>query len=298
MIDLLIKLLDATVSKIKDPSRVVTASAYLLFYRRRSSEPLGGKIVREIVESFDPVSSDEDDSGEGSRLDATNSSQHGSSSALTGVEAVHHQPDHSSEDGGVRTTVNHLEGLPPYIETLYEGSVPFGGQFDYSDVRATTEPDEGIDMGMNYNNSTFNPVQSWGFGKLGDLEKINQNSPVGSEGVNRNSPVGSDAGGDVGSNDSAGILYGSEADQATRDQRELEWNDAMVSEDYVEPESLPDFEFDSPNVNEVLAKSAAMKTRSREQEFNYEVPIIKEEEEVEEPAAEIHLEDSEELKMD
>jgi len=39
------------VHKIDDPSRVVTPAAYLLFYRRRSSSPLGPQYLRELVQN-------------------------------------------------------------------------------------------------------------------------------------------------------------------------------------------------------------------------------------------------------
>ena len=75
---------------------MVTSSAYLLFYRRRSDRPLGGKALQEITESYigkmdDPESQAnsraQSPSGEGRRLGG--SSRNGSSSALAGVGAAH-----------------------------------------------------------------------------------------------------------------------------------------------------------------------------------------------------------------
>jgi ubiquitin carboxyl-terminal hydrolase 4/11/15 len=86
---------DTSVSKQADASRIVSPAAYLLFYRRRSEERLGGPRFQEILERYQTQAEDEDeedlapDSGEGQRL-GQDSSLHGSSSALIGAEATHH----------------------------------------------------------------------------------------------------------------------------------------------------------------------------------------------------------------
>ena len=50
---LLLTYLDAHASVVKNPEqRVVTPAAYLLFYRRRSSEPLGGPAIQKLVEAY------------------------------------------------------------------------------------------------------------------------------------------------------------------------------------------------------------------------------------------------------
>ncbi|OJJ47293.1 hypothetical protein ASPZODRAFT_64832, partial [Penicilliopsis zonata CBS 506.65] len=99
---------DSHVSKVSDPQRVVTPAAYLLFYRRRSERPLGGKVLEEITESSTrPPTSEADSpaqsrgtspSGEGKRLGG--SSRNGSSSALAGVGAAH-----QAGGGGLRTEI-------------------------------------------------------------------------------------------------------------------------------------------------------------------------------------------------
>lgn len=77
---------DASVTKQKDTARMVTSAAYLLFYRRRSSIPLGGPKFQEIFDRFNqpPLDDDMSDSGEGQRL-GQGSSLRGSPSALTGA---------------------------------------------------------------------------------------------------------------------------------------------------------------------------------------------------------------------
>ncbi|KAL4875074.1 hypothetical protein BJY04DRAFT_211562 [Aspergillus karnatakaensis] len=123
---------DSSVSRPIDPQNAVTSSAYLLFYRRRSERPLGGKILEEITESSTrPGSSDSDSgesrgpspSGEGRRLGG--SSRNGSSSALAGVGAVH-----QSGDGGLRigTQKSRDEDSPPeYSNNLSYGERSLGG---------------------------------------------------------------------------------------------------------------------------------------------------------------------------
>ncbi|KIH92949.1 ubiquitin carboxyl-terminal hydrolase 4/11/15 [Sporothrix brasiliensis 5110] len=81
---------DSSVSRVNDSSRVVSAAAYLLFYRRRSNVPLGGPRFIKIDEKFaqEMATSDDDasESGEGRRL-GTGSSLIGSSSASKGAAA-------------------------------------------------------------------------------------------------------------------------------------------------------------------------------------------------------------------
>ncbi|KAK0711421.1 hypothetical protein B0H67DRAFT_602227 [Lasiosphaeris hirsuta] len=80
---------DTSVSKQKDPSKVISTGAYLLFYRRRSDIPLGGPKFINIFDRFNSQhAADEDmtsDSGEGQRL-GLGSSLRGSPSALTGAD--------------------------------------------------------------------------------------------------------------------------------------------------------------------------------------------------------------------
>ncbi|KAK8930469.1 Ubiquitin carboxyl-terminal hydrolase 12 [Metarhizium anisopliae] len=47
---------DSSVHVVSDPTSVITSAAYLLFYRRRSSGPLGGPRFKEIFDKFDKES--------------------------------------------------------------------------------------------------------------------------------------------------------------------------------------------------------------------------------------------------
>ena len=147
--------LDSSVSRPIDPQNAVTSSAYLLFYRRRSDRPLGGKILEEITESSTRPASSESDSqeesrppspsGEGRRLGG--SSRNGSSSALAGVGAAH-----QSGDGGLRIGAqkNRDEDNPPeYSNSPSYGERSMGG------------------TGMN-----FDDEDEFGSGALGDPFRV------------------------------------------------------------------------------------------------------------------------------
>ncbi|KAE8356359.1 ubiquitin carboxyl-terminal hydrolase [Aspergillus coremiiformis] len=97
---------DSSVSRPIDPQSVVTPAAYLLFYRRRSDRPLGGKVLEEITESSTRPASEtgspsesrgQSPSGDGQHLGG--SSHNGSSSVLTGVGAAHRAGDGGSQTG-------------------------------------------------------------------------------------------------------------------------------------------------------------------------------------------------------
>ncbi|PWY74367.1 UCH-domain-containing protein [Aspergillus heteromorphus CBS 117.55] len=121
---------DSSVSKAIDPEAVVTSSAYLLFYRRRSERPLGGKVLEEVTDASTRPNSDSESltesrcpspSGEGRRLGG--SSRLGSSSALTGAGAAH-----QSGDGGLQTGIpakndddDDDDDAPPEYSSRQEG---------------------------------------------------------------------------------------------------------------------------------------------------------------------------------
>ncbi|KAL8374228.1 hypothetical protein RB599_001113 [Gaeumannomyces hyphopodioides] len=147
---------DSSVTKQKDPSRMVTSSAYLLFYRRRSDIPLGGPRFQRINDLFNNDTPDEDmsDSGEGQRLD-TGSSPRGSSSALIGAEVTHPQGGRGSPSGVLASEVRGLsaddgEQLPSYEQTVGAGPMVQSWQPGENDdgIRGSIE-DEGIGMATN-----------------------------------------------------------------------------------------------------------------------------------------------------
>ncbi|KAI9904958.1 hypothetical protein N3K66_001487 [Trichothecium roseum] len=142
---------DSSVSTVSDPSTVVTSAAYLLFYRRRSSQPLGGPRFAEIYRKFDkPEDSDEDTATE-----SGDDRRHGGISSRTGG-AASHQPLGQTQS---RTTVTPLDGpddeepdLPPYESTL----------------RPSVE-DEGVEMNDGWQPAgPISMTQAWSFNNLGD----------------------------------------------------------------------------------------------------------------------------------
>ncbi|OTB08608.1 hypothetical protein M426DRAFT_262093 [Hypoxylon sp. CI-4A] len=131
--------------------KIVDASAYLLFYRRRSEQPLGGPRFQRILEKFaDPDS----DSGEDQRL-GEGSSRNGSSGALQGVGAdrprgkvdAQSNPDNDWEFEDVKTGAN-ISG----------------------NVHQSIEDDEGIDVTDNSTRSpgfqSFANANSWSFSNI------------------------------------------------------------------------------------------------------------------------------------
>ncbi|PQE19062.1 ubiquitin carboxyl-terminal hydrolase protein [Rutstroemia sp. NJR-2017a BBW] len=299
---------DASVSKQKDTARVVSPSAYLLFYRRRSSEPLGGKNLQEIMTSFENPPSDDDDSGEDRRL-VGNSSLTGSSSALTGVGAVHPLPHPDLGSGGgerVTRTLNRSvlsddddEGLPPpaYADLDADGddAMPL---LEEADVRASIEGDEGIDMTMGLGNSNPNEalIPSWDFSALG------ANPGFGSR---RGSEVGAEFDSLDGVSD--GVQHGSDVSVGSMEDRRRDFDDALpVGEDGAEwvDEALevPDCELpvDAGDLGLMgMGKGAEERDRDMDMERSFDVGVAGEEgkrEEEEEPVKEIHVEEGEGLK--
>lgn len=133
---------DSSVSKIKDPTRVIDRAAYLLFYRRRSDKALGGEKFQEIVERMkveeEEMSGDEDEQGNGQRLGVDSPSQNGSSSALAGVGAT--VPVQGAAARG---------GLPsPSRSPLQAGSVGLGG-LGRTLGSGTTMVTAGVGLGRN-----------------------------------------------------------------------------------------------------------------------------------------------------
>lgn len=151
--------------------------AYLLFYRRRSSVPLGGPRFQRICDNFDNTSEadddDDDDSdmaglGEGRRL-GDSSSPIGSSRLGNGVGATRR----GANPGLARSTLSAQEDddeLPEYEES----SVNVAGG---NTIHRSIEEDEGIDV---EGHAGFQPVQDWNFN---DINMTRRMTPeLGSEG--------------------------------------------------------------------------------------------------------------------
>ncbi|TAQ84249.1 hypothetical protein B7494_g7427 [Chlorociboria aeruginascens] len=283
---------DSSVTKQHDASRIVSASAYLLFYRRRSDQPLGGPKLRKLVLEYKHAhEDDENQSGEGQSLVA-NSSLHGSSSALTGVGAALHQPNPGSDQ-----TINpsQLESLPAY-EEMDEDATPLLVPDSMDDVQESIE-DEAIDVGMNYSNVESNSksplygVSNWDF----------SNIPA-SRGNNLISGTVSDNGGsDDGSEYANSVIaaHESSGSEGIHD-RLAEFENTPLDDDYIDesievPDIPEEYQFDE--ITLLSEKNRHFRTTNSLAPAEFEV-TSPEQEENEEPATEIHVEEGEGLKMD
>ncbi|PNH37358.1 hypothetical protein VD0004_g9428 [Verticillium dahliae] len=149
---------DTSVSAGKAESSV-TKAAYLLFYRRRSTVPLGGPRFREICEKFDSGSEEEEDeqdaadSGEGRRL-GEGSSPTGSSRLGTGAGAIRLPAGRGLAHNTMSTRSD--DGLPDY---------------NSSERIQDSIEDEGIGMAgapASRLSQTFTGKQTWSFSGIGE----------------------------------------------------------------------------------------------------------------------------------
>lgn len=276
---------------LKDVSRVVSSSAYLLFYRRRSEVPLGGPRFQEIFNKFENPNdiSEDEESGEDQGL-VGDSSQLGSSRALTGVGVAHRA--NGSQHGAKTTTTNpkdHDE-LPDYDGDM----MPTLTMND--NLHPSVEEDEGIDVGGDYdslNTQNINRIsQGTGITSNWDWEGLGLTSRAGVSGA------GSDA--DNVSDRSDGVNAGSTASATSLANRYQEFEDAPAEDEpgmpYEDPSYVPDMDDDA----EAGAIGLQHDLLDQMNHMHYPVSHQYEEErlEVEEPATEIHLDDNDDPKMD
>lgn len=176
---------DSMVSRRPNPQVVVTAAAYLLFYRRRAAHPLGGPFFEQLITSASqpssqsqPASRTSSPAGEGKRLD--DSSRNGSSSAFIGVGAIHQLGDGGSAVAGMtqrRTGVD--DDLPGYSENSADTLV--------RSTLESMEVDDGDEGIADMNGTSFNLAQGthqrWSFSNLSNPGDVTQRvpAPPGSE---------------------------------------------------------------------------------------------------------------------
>jgi ubiquitin carboxyl-terminal hydrolase 4/11/15 len=305
--------------------RIVSASAYLLFYRRRSEGLLGGPRFLEILtqnEKAETSEDDEVDSGEGQGLDAE-SSLRGSSSALTGVGAALHQISGSGTEMGQKTTVNprDLDALPAYqAHETEEDSAPLllsdAQENEGLGLQQSVEEDEGIDMGTGYNTMNLsspgdddfnsdsinpNPIlglgqESWTFDGLTSLNLDNRQY---SNKISGNcSEIDCDD--NSGFEDRSDIVqHDSSPSESSRRGRLEEFDNAIATNEdgdvWEDPSPVPDVE-DENQLDTLTLHRELLQTHRGPPEFQVHAPA--EDEEVDQPATEIHIEPSEELKID
>jgi len=314
--------LDSSVSEQKDTSRIVSAGAYLLFYRRRSETPLGGPRFKEIIDRYNnppEPSEDDNESGEDQRLVA-DSSLRGSSSALTGVGVAHQAIGGSGGvvmtrsvnplvSGGValqnQTTINpaDLDKLPSYEAVLGddEAAPLMAGDAVMNDgleVSGGLE-DEGIDMNTDYSNfnSSRNPsglmASTWTFSNLRHLDTASSTMANPSD---RNSDIDPD---EI-DNRSDLVQKHSSASEGSLEKQPEDFDNAETDEEWRSPTPIPDVsEQDQIAImdlhGDLLAQGSRKRFGDMEVEMEVKVPL---DDDVEEETAEIHVEEGEGLKID
>jgi ubiquitin carboxyl-terminal hydrolase 4/11/15 len=291
---------DQSVSKVKDVSRVVSTSAYLLFYRRRSNGPLGGPNLEQIIRDYDKDETSEDDeaeSGEDQGLVA-NSSLHGSSRALTGVGAAHRQANGSNGEQMRTINPHDLDGLPVHDASPI---LTVDAQMN-SGLPMESIEDEGIDMDSGYSNLDFSSlnkglnqasISNWNFKGLDELNNNrghNFLSGTGSEiDCNDNSPVFDTDASDI-------VQHDSSASEGSIRGRLEDFENAIPEgnggEDFVDQSPVPDIADDNQVDTLMLHRDLMERIRPE-----YQVRAPKDEE-IEEPATEIHVEEGEGLKIE
>jgi ubiquitin carboxyl-terminal hydrolase 4/11/15 len=284
-----------------------------LFYRRRSEIPLGGPRFQQIFQDYDnppePSADDETESGEDQRLVA-DSSLRGSSSALTGVGAAHHRQNLGST-GEEMMTVNPraIEGPPSYgaHEMNDEDAAPLllrdANMNDGMQLQESIE-DEGIDMSMGYNTLSMNnmgrlssglaPIGIWNFDGL-NSDRLGQNR----RGPNMISGAGSDVdeSSAIDLDGSEIVQHNSSASTESLRGRLEDFKNAIPEGDdgvFEEPSPVPDMDEDAMDITMIHHQLQAQREGLLRPEFK--VTAGNEDDEVEEPATEIHVEEGEGLK--
>lgn len=282
---------------------MVSSSAYLLFYRRRSDVPLGGPRFQDIISRFaDPQEPSEDElAGSGEDQSLGGNFSRGSSGALTGVEATRRQAGH-----GLGRTIKpcNIEGLPAYqTHEENEDAAPLMyGDAQMNDGLMINNTDEGIDMDMNFGPRDLNFLPSrspkngngWSFANLGNQKfKTGRGSEV---------DLANNSEDDFQSGDSNIVEHNSSASSSSIRNRLREFDDTPAEgngEDgsFEDPSPVPDV-YDSRVSTMQLHRDIQARLRKAFGPHEFRVSGEELEDMEDEPATEIHVDDSEILKMD
>ena len=205
-----------------------------------------------------------------------------------------------------------LEGLPAYqAHESEEDAAPLlqsdAVMNDGLSIQASIE-DEAIDMSMGYNtldqtNVGFTPMNqainftSWNFDGLDHL---------GNEARQYNNRI-SGTGSEIDCNDNSGfdldgsdiVQHNSSASEGSLRGRLDDFDNAIAVDDdgvvFEDPSPVPDVEDDN-QIDTLALHREILRTHRPPPEFQVHAPA--EQEEIEEPATEIHISESDELKMD
>jgi ubiquitin carboxyl-terminal hydrolase 4/11/15 len=167
---------DSTATKRNNAQSAVTTAAYLLFYRRRSSKPLGGPFFEDFYEKLEVQNSFDDggsqaqsrnsspssNSGEGQRLDGY-SRINGSSSASRVAGA-----GHQTGDGGLEEDQEgESAGIPSTGIDYYDDELPSYQNYDPVD----SSNDDFLMASTEANDLAPHLQTGWGFSNLKNIGK-------------------------------------------------------------------------------------------------------------------------------
>ena len=299
---------DSSVHKVSDTSRIVSSSAYLLFYRRRSDEPLGGPRLQEIVRNFEAegsaeVSEDEaeDGSGEGRGLVGA-SSHHGSASPSfkgAGVTLPKGGMGASKLNTIARVNPTSLEALPAYSahEAISDTAPMLARDVAMNDgLQTSIEEDEGIGMDtpseQGFTVPGYIEKPSWSWNTL-DTDSDGLHALKQHHGETHQRAV-SDAAADYASDI---VDDQSSVSSSTRAGRMTEFDNADDG-DYVDESYVPDMD-DDAIASGVALQHDIFDSRMGTGPVQHVRAVNSDDDmdEDDEPAAEIHLDDND-VKLD
>lgn len=216
---------------------------------------------------------------------------------MTGVGAAHHRPNLGSASTEM-TIVNPsaLEDLPAYeAHEQNDEDVPpmLVDDAIMNDGLQTSIEDEGIDMGgMNYTNIGYNNLNSQGVTSYLSHSGWNfDNLPGNSRGDHIVSGTGSDeAASDVVQNNSS-------ASEGSIQGRMDDFSNAIPEDDYIEQSPVPDLDEEAQS-NIVDIRSHLLEAHATNGPYpqpNFEFKATVQDDDFEEPATEIHVEEGEGL---
>ncbi|CAG9937843.1 unnamed protein product, partial [Clonostachys rosea f. rosea IK726] len=173
---------DSSVSQVSDPSSVVTSAAYLLFYRRRSSKPLGGPRFQPIFESFDKPNQDEDSDTEIGEDDQSDNGVSRNGTVNTGMKTTAIRP--RADQASATSAIASLEPMDDDDDEQLPG---YGEVVAKSSLHPSIE-DEGVDM-TDSDPAQSNPIiQGWSFsGISGNGREGSTGADIGSDDVQHGS---------------------------------------------------------------------------------------------------------------
>ncbi|KAL9102414.1 MAG: hypothetical protein Q9163_002435 [Psora crenata] len=182
---------DSWVTRRKDES-VITSAAYLLFYRRVSSMPLGGPFFEQLMSAADietPSASQPNSraaspsAGEGKRLD--DSPRNGSSSALREVGAAHQAGGGGRSGRTAQRQMGVTDDEPPPYSTIYPKDMQtetLGGMDLDEDEGIGMEDSDRTDMrgGRAYGpfNQPHREEPAWSFDNLNSDSNNDLSAPI------------------------------------------------------------------------------------------------------------------------